>query len=397
MTDARADIPQRRASDRPPVVSVITPTYCESANIEPLVAGLEAALSSIPHEIIVVDDDSPDLTWQVAEELALRVPSLRVVRRVGESGLSSAVMAGMAAATGAVLAVIDADLQHDESVLPQMVSLICAGDADVVVGTRAAEGGSYGDWGAGRRFVSWVATLIAKIFLRVPVSDPMSGFFAVSRGTYERYGSTINPQGFKILLEFVGRRHPGLRVREVGFTFRNRLHGETKLSPSVIRSYILAVVELRVGRQVKGQFVLYCLVGLSGVAVNLAVFEVFEHLSLGAIDLGFKNPVRWSLLAGIQASIVWNFLLNNYFTFWERRFHRRQLPWGFVLFEVVSLLGVFVHVAVFQFLELNHRGAGLLGATTLRLVHDAIGFTVALITNYFLNVNYVWSRRRAAN
>jgi dolichol-phosphate mannosyltransferase len=318
-----------------------------------------------------------------------------VVRRIGESGLSSAVMAGMAAANGAVLAVIDADLQHDESVLPKMVSVICEDGADVVVGTRAAEGGSYGDWGAARRFVSWVATLIARIFLRVPVSDPMSGFFAISRRTYEQYGPTINPQGFKILLEFVGRRHPGLRVREVGFTFRNRLHGETKLSPSVIRSYILAVVELRLGRQVKGQFVLYCLVGLSGVAVNLVVFEIFEHLGLGAIDLGFKNPVRWSLLAGIQASIISNFLLNNYFTFWERRFHRRQLPWGFVLFEVVSLLGVFVHVAVFQFLELNRWGAGVLGETTVRLVHDAIGFTIALVTNYFLNVNYVWARRRA--
>jgi dolichol-phosphate mannosyltransferase len=397
MSDVRPDIPQRRATDRTPVVSVVTPTYCESANIEPLVTALEAALAGIPHEIIVVDDDSPDLTWQVAEELGQRVRSLRVLRRIGENGLSSAVMAGFASATGEVLAVIDADMQHDETVLPRMVSMICDGESDIVVGTRAGDGGSYGDWGAGRRFVSWVATLIAKIFLRVPVSDPMSGFFAVSRATYERYGTSVNPKGFKILLEFIGRRHEGLRVGEVGYTFRNRLHGETKLSPSVIRAYILAVIELRLGRQVKGQFVLYSLVGLSGVAVNLIVFQLFEWINLGSIDIGLRNEVRWSLLAGIQASIIWNFLLNNYFTFWERRFHRRQLLWGLFLFELVSLVGVFIHVAVFQFLELNEWGSRVMGDTALRLFHDAIGFTVALVSNYFLNINFVFSRRRVSS
>lgn len=393
MSERAATSPQRRATDRPPFVSVITPTYCEAANVGPLVTGIEAALAAVDHEIIVVDDDSPDRTWEVAEGLASAVPGLRVIRRIGENGLSSAVLAGMAAAEGQVLVVMDADLQHDEAVLPEMVRRVGDGESDVVVGTRASEGGSYGEWGVARRLVSWVATLIARVFLRVPVSDPMSGYFAVSRTTFERLGPTINPQGFKILLEFIGRRRDDLRVSEVGFTFRNRLHGETKLSPSVIRSYLLAVVELRLGRQVKGQFVLYCLVGASGVVVNLTVFSIFEVWDLGTVELGFTEPVRWSLLAGIQASIISNFLLNNYFTFWERRFRRRQLPVGFLIFEAVSLLGVFVHVAVFQFLQANQWGVGLLGEEPARLLHDALGFFVALISNYFLNVNYTWQRR----
>lgn len=374
-------------------MSVVTPTYNEAANVPLFVAAIGKVLAGLTYEIIVVDDDSPDRTWEVAGKLAEVDGRVRVIRRFGESGLSSAVMAGLGSARGQVLVVMDADLQHDEAVLPQMIELVRTNRADVVVGTRASEGGSYGSWGTGRRLVSWVATLIARMLLRVPTTDPMSGFFAMSRASFDELAPRINPQGFKILLEFIGRRRPGLRVAEVGFTFRNRLHGETKLSPSVIRSYLLAVVELRVGRQVKGQFVLYSLVGLSGVAINLMVFSITDAIGLGAIDLGFSRPLRWSLLLGIQASILSNFVLNNYFTFWERRFHRQRLLVGLGQFEVISAFGVVVHVSIFQFLESTGWGVGLLGATTARLGHDAVGFMVALVSNYYLNVNYIWRRR----
>ena len=376
-----------------PLVSVVTPTFNESENVGPLVEAVQAALDGIAHEIIVVDDDSPDRTWAVAGEIAERDPRVRVIRRFGDPGLSPAVMAGLGSARGSVLAVIDADLQHDERILPEMVRRITDDEADVVVGTRASAGGSYGEWGSGRRLVSWVATLIARLFLRVPTADPMSGFFAVSRSVFDEMAPTINPQGFKILLEFIGRRRPGLRVSEVGFTFRNRLHGETKMSPSVIRSYLLAVVELRLGRQVKGQFVLYSLVGASGVLVNLVVFSIADAFDLGDIDIGFGRPLRWSLLLGIAVSIVWNFVLNNYFTFWERRFRRRRLAWGFVQFTLVSALGVVVHVSVFQFLQSGGWGDSLLGEELTRIVHDGAGFLVALVSNYFLNINVIWRRR----
>jgi dolichol-phosphate mannosyltransferase len=383
----------RRRSDRPPVVSVVTPSFNEAENVGPLVEALGAALSDVPYEIIVVDDDSPDRTWAVAGDIAARDPRVRVIRRFGDPGLSPAVMAGLGAARGEVLAVIDADLQHDERILPEMVRRIVEDEADVVVGSRASAGGSYGAWGSGRRFVSWIATLIAKVFLRVPTSDPMSGFFAVSRATFDELAPHINPQGFKILLEFIGRRRGGVRVSEVGFTFRTRLRGETKMSPSVIRSYLLAVVELRLGRQVKGQFVLYSLVGASGVVVNLAVFSVTDALDLGAVHDVFGRPLRWSLLAGIAASIAWNFVLNNYFTFWERRFRRRRLAWGFVQFAVVSALGVIVHVSIFQFLQSQGWGHEVLGRRVTRIADDGVGFLVALVSNYFLNINVIWRRR----
>ena len=377
---------------RSPVVSIISPTYNEALNVGPLIDGLHAALVDVAHEVIIVDDDSPDGTWEIVEALAVTDDRVRVIRRFGESGLSSAVLAGMEVATGSVLAVIDADGQHDEAALPEMVRRIEHGEADVVVGTRGAEGGSYGEFSLGRRIVSGVAALLAKLFLRVPVSDPMSGFFAISRDTYRRIGPTINPQGFKILLEFIGRRGD-LRVDEVGYRFRNRVHGETKMSPSVIRSYLLAVAELRLGRQIKGQLFLYAVVGVCGFFVNLGVFGLFELLGTGAIDVGLAEPVRWSLLAGIQASIISNFVLNNYFVFWERRFRRRQLAQGLVVFELVSILGVFIHVAMFQFLQQQRLGESVVGAEAARLAHEAIGFAVAFVSNYYLNVNYTWRRR----
>lgn len=377
------------------MVSVVTPTYNEADNVGPLVDALNEALGDLPHEIIVVDDDSPDRTWEVAGAIADADPRVRVVRRFDNHGLSPAVMAGLGAARGEVLAVIDADLQHDEAILPEMVRRVRDGEADLVVGSRATDGGSYGEWGAGRRVVSWVATLIARLFLRVPTTDPMSGYFALSKATFDEMAPHINPQGFKILLEFIGRRRHRLRVAEVGFTFRNRVAGETKMSPSVIRSYLLAVVELWVGRQVKGQFVLYSLVGASGVVVNLVAFALVESLDFGAISVGFGRPLRWSLLVGIQVSIVWNFLLNNYFTFWERRFRGRSLVVGLVLFELVSALGVIVHVSVFQFLESTNWGDRALGEDAARIAHDGVGFLVALVSNYYLNVNYLWGRRNS--
>ena len=388
----RRNHPDRR---RAPQLSVITPTFNEAGNIVLLLDALSAALVDVSHEIIVVDDDSPDRTWELAEQYAVSDPSVRVLRRFSDHGLSSAVMAGMAASTGDVIAVIDADLQHDERVLPEMVRRIAAGEADIAVGTRGAEGGSYGNFSPFRRFVSWVAATIARLFLRVSATDPMSGFFAISRSSYRDVASTINPQGFKILLEFVGRNRD-LRVTEVGYEFRTRQHGETKLSPSVIRSYLLAVFELRFGRQVKGQFFLYSLVGASGVLVNLTVFLLLEVAGAGSINVGFSRPLRWSLIGGIAASVVSNFVLNNYFTFWERRYRRHQLGAGLALFAAVSVLGVIVHVAVFQFLQNNGWGNATFGVGATRLIHDSLGFVVALISNYFLNVNYIWRRRPAS-
>ncbi len=380
--------PQRHA------LSVITPTYNESENIPLLLDALSDALEGIDYEIIVVDDNSPDMTWEIAENYSAQNRRVHVIRRFGESGLSSAVLAGMEASNADVLAVIDADMQHDEKVLPAMLAAIHDG-ADVAVGSRGVDGGSYGEFGPLRRLISWVAAMIAKVFLRVPTVDPMSGFFAMSRDTFMRMGPHVNPQGFKILLEFIGRREH-LKVVEVPYTFRTRTHGETKLSPSVIRSYLLAVAELRLGRAIKGQFFLYSLVGLSGVAVSFAVFTLCELLNTPQFTTGISDwvdPVYVSELLGVGVAIVSNFVLNNYFTFWERRFRGNRIITGFAMFVAVSLLGLIVNLGVFHFMQSTGWGFDLIGNRPAKYAHNIIGALAALVVNYFLNVNYTWSRR----
>jgi dolichol-phosphate mannosyltransferase len=379
-----------------PVVSVVTPTFNEAENIPLLVSRLHDALEDIPNEIVIADDDSPDRTWAVAEELAEKDPTVVVMRRFHDPGLSASVLDGMSVARGEVLAVIDADLQHDETILPLMVDHVRSGEADVCVGSRSTVGGGYGDWTATRRFVSWVATLIARLLLRVPVSDPMSGYFVVSRRAYEDTAPRINPQGFKILLEFVGRNRD-LRVKEVGYEFANRLHGETKLSRSVIRSYLLGVAELRVGRQINPQFLLYMLVGLVGLAVNSAVFTMAEALGFPEVTTGLNealDPVASSFLFSVQVTILVLFVLNNEFTFWEQRYRGWKLLPAFGVYEVMTLVGTGVHVAVFTFLENTGFLLSVLGTGPTRVAHNLMGYLVALVVNWYLNTTYLWRRRQ---
>ncbi len=379
-----------------PLVSVITPTFNEAENVPLLIPRLHDALEDVPHEIIVADDDSPDRTWAVAEELSEKDPTVKVMRRFHDPGLSAAVLDGMSIARGEVIAVIDADLQHDESILPEMVEKVRSGEADVCVGSRSTAGGGYGDWTTSRRFVSWVATLIARLLLRVPVSDPMSGYFVVSRRAYEDTASRINPQGFKILLEFIGRNRD-LKVSEVGYEFSNRIHGETKLSRSVIRSYLLGVAELRVGRQVDPHFLLYVLVGLIGLAVNSLAFTIAEALGFPLVTTGLNealDPIASSFLFSVQLSIFVLFVLNNEFTFWEQRYRGWKLVPAFAVYEVMSLVGTGVHVAVFTFLQNSGFLLSVLGTGPTRVAHNLMGYVVALVVNWYLNTTYLWRRRQ---
>ncbi len=230
-----------------PQVSVIVPTYNEAENIAPLLKRLDAAMSELDYEIVVVDDDSQDSTWRIAERIALTDNRIRVVHRVGERGLSSAVLAGMATARGQSLLVIDADLQHDESKIPDLVGAVLTDGADICLGSREIEGGSYGAFQRHRRLVSWTGAAMARKLLGLPVSDPMSGFFVISRERFELLSDDVNPRGFKILLEFLARG-PKPTVAEVGYEFGERVNGTTKLNSSVALAYLVALSSLMVQR-----------------------------------------------------------------------------------------------------------------------------------------------------
>ena len=231
----------------PVEVSVIVPTYNEVENLPVLLERLRSVLADTGHEIIVVDDDSPDGTWRVARAEAVSDRSVRLIHRVGRRGLSSAVLEGMDAARGTIMAVLDADLQHDEAILPDLIAAVRSGRADVAIGSREAPGGSYGEFGPIRRLISFVGAKVASAVLGVGVSDPMSGYFALSSERYAAVRPTVTPRGFKILLDVLASgERPA--VVEVGYGFRSRRSGETKLSGRVVLSFGRSVVELGLRR-----------------------------------------------------------------------------------------------------------------------------------------------------
>ena len=379
---------------------MIVPTYNEAENIVEVIDRLKRALSGQSHEIIVVDDDSPDRTWQVARGHGTGDPAVRVIRRIGERGLASAVLAGMAAAQGDALAVMDGDLQHDEAALPAMVRSVLDGGADVCVASRTGESGSFGDRARLRRWLTSAGTaLVRRLLPRLRrTSDPLSGFFVVSRDLYERTAPRISRglREYKILWAFLAGR-TDLSIAEVGYDFRPRAGGETKLSPAVLLDDLVNALILRLGRVVSPLFVKYCLVGATGVAVSLAVFGLGELGGLPTVSLGITpdlNPIYISALLGIQASIVTNFVANNFFTFYDRRYRGWGLLRGLLVFQAVSIVGVLVQLAVFQLLHRNGFPTASADADVAAAVNNGIGLAVATITNFFLNASITWNRAR---
>ncbi len=237
--------------------SIVIPTFNERENIVTLAAMLAEVMKGIPgdYEIIVVDDNSPDRTWEVVEELGKADPRIKVIRRMKDPGLSPSIVEGFDKASGRFLAAMDADLQHDETRLPAMFEAAREG-ADIVAGTRYAHGGSIeGGWPAHRRLMSWTATMMARVILGVSISDPMSGFFIVSSDAYKRIRPQLDPKGFKIFLEILyllKRKDGSPRIREVGICFRKRRAGESKLGLKVIFNYLLSLIQLKFKPQPPG-------------------------------------------------------------------------------------------------------------------------------------------------
>lgn len=365
-------MPQKRLN---PVLSLVIPTYNEAQNIAILIPRLAKILAKIPHEIIIADHNSPDKTYDKALVLKERFPQVHAICRTHHRGLSPAVIDGFQIARGRYLAVMDADLQHDERILPEMVKKLEAG-ADLVVASRKAEGGGVSDWSAFRRFISWGASLLAHmLFPRLP-SDPMSGYFALSATLFQRISKDINPRGFKILLEIVTKAK-NIHVAEVGYVFKPREYGESKLSGAVALNYLIALAELRFAGVFSREYLKFVLVGLTGIVVNQLCFAVAKRYA--------NLPDERALIVGIEAAILWNFTINNLFTFREQMLHSfGAIVRGVIFFQGICLIGAYINYAIA--LHLSHfLGFDIYLANT-------IGIVIASFWNFFLNANTVWKQ-----
>jgi dolichol-phosphate mannosyltransferase len=356
-------------------VSVVVPTFNEAQNVVELVRRLRALLGPSGWEAIFVDDDSPDGTAALIRELAVRDPRVRCLRRVGRRGLASACVEGMMAAAAPIIVVLDADLQHDETKLPEMISLIQSGEADVVIGTRYAEGGSTGSWDPGRVRMSEQAGRAARMLLRQPVSDPMSGFFALRREVAEQTVHRLSAIGFKILLDILASAPEPVRVREVPYTFRERLAGTSKLDELVIWEFAMLLADKSVGRYVPARFLAFAIVGGVGVIVHLTTLTILLKI------LDFRFAVAQSVAT--FAAAVFNFAVNNVLTYRDRRL--RGMAWlgGLLSFLLVCGVGAVANVGIATYLFAS-RTQWLLAALS--------GILVSAVWNYAVSNFYTWKR-----
>ena len=264
---------------------MIIPTFNERDNVTTLFRRLETALAGIAWEAIFVDDNSPDGTADVVRQLAQQDGRARCIRRIGRRGLAGACIEGILASSAPCAAVIDADLQHDETRLPQMLGLLQGGEADLVIGSRYVEGGSADSFNRQRAGFSTLATEVAQRVLQVEVADPMSGFFMIRRDRFEQLAPQLSTQGFKILLDVVATARGTLRVKEVPYTFGSRLHGESKLDSMVALDFLGLVLAKFTGDVVSLRFLLFALVG----SIGLLVHFITLYIALKAFAVPFAE------------------------------------------------------------------------------------------------------------
>jgi len=317
-------------------LAIVLPTYNERDNIPILIARLGDALYGLKWEAIFVDDDSPDGTSDVVAAYARRDPRIRLIHRIGRRGLSSASIEGMMSTAAPVVGVMDADLQHDESILPRMLELLRSSSLDVVVGTRNSDGGSMGDFGAGRVMLSRMGEKIGQSVCRVKLSDPMSGFFLLRRSFLLDVVHDLQGGGFKILVDLLASSRVPVRVGEVGYKFGARQHGESKLNVVVGIEYLFLVVNKRLGGLIPLHLALYMLVGVIGLATHLVVFLILSH--------AFSSAFVSAQAIATFVAMIENFLLNNMITFRSRQLHGTQMLTGAARFIAACSFGAWANI-----------------------------------------------------
>jgi dolichol-phosphate mannosyltransferase len=358
-------------------LTVVVPCYNERPNVAPLVAALDAALGGIAWEVIFVDDDSPDGTAAEARRLGGLDKRVRCIRRIGRRGLSSAVVEGALASSALFVAVMDGDLQHDETRLPVMLEAVRSGQYDLAVASRHVAGGdSAGLASRWRHMLSDAGATLAQRFLPVKLSDPMSGFFMLPRGLFEQLAPRLTAQGFKILLDLVLTAEAPLRVIEVPAEFRKRLAGESKLDVLVLTQFAGLLVDKALGGVLPLRFVSFAAVGLLGVGVNLLVLIVGRD----ELGLGFST----SQLAGTLVAMVFNFQLNNQITYRDQRLRGPRLWRGLLLFLVVCGIGAAANVGIARVLYQTHTYWTLAGT---------VGAVIGVVWNYAVSATLVWRAR----
>jgi dolichol-phosphate mannosyltransferase len=370
---ARAPISTVRPA---PELSIVVPTYNERANIPILVERLAHVLAGCDWEVLFVDDNSPDGTAAVARALGETDGRVRCMRRIGRRGLAGACLEGMLGSQARYLAVMDADLQHDEGLLAAMLERLRGGNCDLVVASRYLGGGSAAGLSKQRARASRFANMLVHRLLGIGLTDPMSGHFMIRRDAFEPLAPAISSQGFKILLDILATKPGSLRVVELPSSFHERRHGESKLDSKVALDFAALLTAKLTNDAVSARFLLFCLVGTSGLVVHLLVLSLATQLA--AIAFGAAQA-----LATVCA-ITWNFVLNNMFTYRDQRLAGWRFLTGLLRFQVICAIGAVSNVGIATWIyDYDSRWwlAGLAGAL------------IGTVWNFVVSAAFVWRQR----
>ena len=359
-----------------PELSVIVPTFNERDNVTVLYRRLEATLANVAWEVVFVDDNSPDGTWDVVRALAQRDNRVRCVRRIGRRGLSGACIEGILACSAPYVAVIDADLQHDETQLPKMLLLLASDQADLVVGSRYIEGYKSEGFNKQRAGASALATELARKALRVEIADPMSGFFMVRRDRFEDLAPKLSVHGFKILLDLVASANGSLRAVEIPYTFGERQHGESKLDSMVALDFLGLVLAKFTNDAVSLRFILFAMVGGIGLVVHLTTLFIALQL--------FKAPFAEAQAAGAIVAMTSNFALNNFLTYRDQRLKGFALLRGLIAFYIVCSVGLLANVGV---------AFSVYDQEPIWWLAGMAGALMGVVWNYAMSGLFVWRKK----
>jgi len=356
--------------------TVVVPTYSERDNVAEVVRRLAATLEGVNWEVVFVDDDSPDGTAAAVKSLARSDARVRCIRRVGRRGLSGACVEGILSSAAPIVAIIDADLQHDETILPQMLRAL-RGGADLAVATRYTAGGSAAEgFSPIRRWGSQMATRLANTFIGTKVSDPMSGFFMIRRDVIEANAANLSGEGYKLLMDILWTAGKSLKVTEISYRFRERQHGESKLDALVTVDYLGLLVSKLTGGILPVRFLMFGMVGVSGIAVHLLAL----HLALTTLGLAFA----WAQLTAVVVAMTWNFIINNQLTYRDARLTGWRYVNGLLLFYLACSLGSIGNVGVASWIYSFNATAWVAGLA---------GALMGAVFNYAISSALIWKRK----
>ena len=368
--------PARMPSASGPELAIVVPTLDERDNVGPLIERLDRLLVGVHWEAVFVDDDSADGTAEHLRDLGREDRRVRCIRRVGRRGLSSACIEGILSTSARYVAVIDGDLQHDESLLPRMLEILKRGQADLVVASRYVALGSADGLSARRRRLSRGGAWLARALLRSAITDPVSGFFMMRSEVADKAAARLSGVGTKILIDILASAPGSLSVTELPYRFRGRYSGSSKLDWRTVLEYLALLAEKMSGGYLPAKFFLFGTVGASGMIVHLLVLR----LLLAAADAGFVGAQS----VATATAMVWNFFLNNSLTYRDYRLVGWAALRGLASFMAICGLGAVVNVLVAR---------DLYAMTQMWLLAGAGGAAVGALLNYALTSMFTWGRR----